>query len=79
MAVKRIRRGGANAAIEPPISAGIQEFLVHERRQKHYRCNDGPINLKPIAVFTGVAIMNINLGNLLENVQRTLELTYAPA
>jgi hypothetical protein len=46
-------------------------------RQKHCRCNDGPINLRPIAVFTGVVIMNINLGNLMENVQRTPELTYA--
>jgi hypothetical protein len=31
MAVKRIGRGGANAAIEPPISAGVQEFRIHER------------------------------------------------
>jgi hypothetical protein len=44
--------------------------------QEHY---DGPINLRPIAVFTGAVIMNTNLGNLKENVQGTPELTYASA
>ena len=48
-------------------------------RQMYSRCNDGPINLRPIVVFTGVVIMDINLGDLMENVQRTLELTYASA
>ena len=38
MGVKRIRWGGANAAIEPPTSARIQEFRVKGVGQRHSRC-----------------------------------------